>query len=498
MGKGKSAGNWGHDRHADNFHKKLDKQREKDEILAQQEEEEVRPKKKSKTKLSVKGYHRAMILSHDTHEKKEERRVKLHMTKVRRQLDKLRTRLERWDEVQERADYKKAMIEAEKQRKKEEEEAVPGFKRKRSVRLGPETWKLRGPARPAQEVYDFDTRYVDPYIKAHKDALVKAQRSINAFHIFKDKFGKLEGGDDNDGEENQESADDKPSPLLIDTCRLYLAQSMQFALLGIEGRKFKTARETLLDIISLEGYGTLSPITNARCRLMRMYLDANRPGSARRLWEKLPSDYSSVWIRYSAALLEFVSWKVLGEEGSSEKSAMDLLVEAIRGNVYCAYYLSFHDTFHQVMEYTEEVDDAEDSTLEQAIEYCNSEQMGSWMGTEGAVEWVQSVVLHTLNDKSSGSGSSVGADNHGKDTDDASENNKNNILQRGDLDWETGLDQLERDFDEDKSNDAESVNSNDDSIDGNDEEEAEVDFLMFAGMFRTSMEMLSDAGKFTL
>jgi hypothetical protein len=266
------------------------------------------------------------------------------------------------------------------------------------------------------------------------------------------------------------------SELLIQTCRQYLSSSMQYALLNMEAKRLKTARQIFNDIIDLEGAESLSPMTNARCRLMRMYLDANRPDSARRLWERLPSDYSSVWIRYSAALMEFVSWKVLNENGSTQETATKLLAQAIRSNVFCALYISFHDTFQQVMEYTDDVEDAEDGSLEQAIEYCNSEQMGNWLGSDGAVEWIREEVLRALN-------SHV-----------AEEDILHEDLSRNDLEWESRLGFLESQFDNERQNSLFSSETNQESL-RNPEEEEEVDTIMFAGMFRTCMDMLSDAGR---
>jgi hypothetical protein len=310
-------------------------------------------------------------------------------------------------------------------------------------------------------------------MKAREEEIAKAKRSVNAFFICKGKFGQAF---------HNENRPKGCTELLDKTCREFLAISMQYALLNLEAKKFKSARETLLEIIELEGYSTVTPMTNARCRLMRMYLNANRPDSARRLWEKLPSDYTSVWIRYSAALLEFVSWKILEEEGSTQETAEELLVQAIRGNMYCAYYIGFHETFEQIMEYTEDVEDAEDGTLEQAIEYCNSEQMGSWVGTEGAIEWVQSVIVRVLNSETISG------------------------LSLSDLAWEDKLDEMEKSFEEDQANNRDEDNnvdeksveseSDDDNEDAEDIDET-VDLGMFIGMFRTSMEMLQDAGAFS-
>lgn len=474
-GVSKSTGNWTGDVHRSRLSKKIDKQNMMDAKRAEKEMDdpsstEQQPKAK---KQKVSGYHRSMLLSHDSLEKREEKKVLLHITKAKRHIEKLRARLEAWDEVQEIANIK-ALEEEERERKRKEDEAnAPGPKKRAFRGFRPETWKLRGAARPAHEVYDFDTRYVCPHMKAREEEIAKAKRSVNAFFICKGKFGQAF---------NDENRPKGCTELLDKTCREFLAISMQYALLNLEAKKFKSARETLLEIIELEGYSTVTPMTNARCRLMRMYLNANRPDSARRLWEKLPSDYTSVWIRYSAALLEFVSWKILEEEGSTQETAEELLAQAIRGNIYCAYYIGFHETFEQIMEYTEDVEDAEDGTLEQAIEYCNSEQMGSWVGTEGAIEWVQSVIVRVLN----------------------SENISG--LSFSDLAWEDKLDEMEKLLEEDQRNNIDEDNdvdeksvendSDDDNEDAEDIDET-VDLGMFIGMYRTSMEMLQDAGAFS-
>jgi hypothetical protein len=471
-GGSKSTGNWTGDVHRSRLSKKIDKQNMMDAKRAEKEMDDPsssteQPKAK---RQKVSGYHRSMILSHDSLEKREEKKVLLHITKAKRHIEKLRARLEAWDEVQEIANIKAIEEEERERRRKEEETNAPGPKKRAFRGFRPETWKLRGAARPAYEVYDFDTRYVCPHMKAREEEIAKAKRSVNAFFICKGKFGQAY---------NDENRPKGCTELLDKTCREFLSISMQYALLNLEAKKFKSAREALLEIIELEGYLTLTPITNARCRLMRMYLNANRPDSARRLWEKLPSNYTSVWIRYSSALLEFVSWKLLEEEGSTQETAEELLAHAIRANMFCAYYIGFHETFEQVMEYTDDVEDAEDGTLEQAIEYCNSEQMGSWVGTEGAIEWVQSVIVRVLNSEIVSG------------------------LSSSDLAWEDKLNEMEKLL-EHQTNERDAVEPDDETLFKNEsdddcveDDDETVDLGMFVGMYRTSMEMLQDADAFS-
>jgi tetratricopeptide (TPR) repeat protein len=363
-----------------------------------------------------------------------------------------------WDDQEEKRLEQERL---EMERKEQEEGEAPP---KRKGRKGPETWQLKGAARPAWQVYDFDTRYVDPHLKAHQAAKQKAQRIRNIFSLCKGRFG--------------DAVDDVPQP----HCREFLALLMQLGNLSQQANQLKTARAAFLECMELES--TNPHTTPARCQLMKLYLEANRPESARRLWEKVSPEDPSVWIRYSAALIEYVSWKLLEEPGSTEETARILLTQAIKSNVFCAYYLAFWSSFEGILEHAEEIMDAtEDFPLEEAIEYCNSEQgYGAWQGTEGAVDWIKEVILTTLN----------GASAYG--------------LSRENLAWKEKLLAIKASYeenaepseggdeDEEEKSDSEPQDDESDSEDAEDEE-SEVDGAMFAEMFGLAMEMLQDSGK---
>ena len=386
-------------------------------------------KGKSKNKME-----RAALLDHGTSDKKEAQKLNLHIIKTKRTVDALRDRLKQWDAVNEAKLQKEADA---KRRKQEEENAAKeaGIVKKRQ-RLGPESWNLRGAARPAWEVYDFDTRYVDPHLKAHEEAKASIQRSQNMLVLYKNKFG---------------------GPETPPVCREYLGLLMQLGLLYRQANKIKAARSTLLEVMDLDSLE--KPITLARCHLMRLYLEANRPESVQRLLERLPKNDKSVWIQYSRVLVEYREGK---KNDRSELEAA--FVAAVKTNVYCAFYLSFGDTFDDAIEYAEEIEDATDEEpLEEAIEYCNSEQRQAWEDAEGLQEWTQTFILAVLKGK---------RDNCG--------------LTPADLDWETPLQRIEAAARAARA--AEDENA-DDEVDGAEEE---VDVLMFAGMFRTGMEMVED------
>ena len=478
-GGGGGGGGWGAAEHEG---------REAHNVAALEKRLAKRRKKKRRLDTDEDGNlntYKRTALSHDTADKIDAGKLRLHITKTKRAVEMERDRLRSWDDVEE----KKRAAEEERKRREDAERTAAekanggSLKKKRKGRAGPETWKLRGAARPAWEVYDFDTRYVDPHMKEHEEAMAKASRVRNLLSLYRGRFGEMKGDDDGESdaegtsENPKKTTDYPPQPY----CRNFLALLMQLGHLCVEAKKFKMAREAFLEVMELEGTGEDSAVvTTARSRLMRMYLEANRPDSARRLWERLPHD-NSAWIRYSAALIEFVSWQLLEEEGSSRNSAEDLLCMAIAASPFCAFSIAFHATFERVMEYGDELEDEEPGSLQESIEYTHSEQMGSWLGTEGAVEWMQGVVLRLLN----GGRSAIKSD--------AADEARTQLQS-----WEVLLGRIEEDFEASEKEEEEEEEADDDSNEANDSEDynpEEPDMLMYTGMFRTAMDMLTDAGE---
>jgi hypothetical protein len=480
---------------------------------------------------------RSAILTRDSKEKHQQVKLRLHMKRIQRQLHQLRCRLEAWDdniikeknqkeindkEINDNDDDGKrpsqndtkttatststTIINTTHQGSSCGPPPPPPPRRRKKGRLGPETWKLKGAARPAWQVYDFDTRHVDPYQQAHYQAAQRIARSRNIMVLCQGRFG-------------HEQDKDVPQPY----CRQYLALLMQLGLLAIQSKQLfnnnnnnnsnsnnnKTARQAFTECMDLDS--TDHPITLARCYLMRMYMqDAiihhhhqqqqqeEQPPppleSVRHLYQqRLSPNDPSVWIRYSAVLMEYIRWKKQQnkkeENDSTQTTAERWLARAMRYNIFCAYYLAFWETFDQVMEHTDEIEDANDSSpLEEAIEYCNSEQLRNWKGTDGAREWILQVIMRVLN------GGSVGTDD-----------DKVTAL---DLDWRVKLDHIHNNtcssvdknimghvssWEEDKISYTRGNDNNDD--DNNDDEESMVDLAMFATMFETAMEMLEASGQ---
>ena len=270
---------------------------------------------------------------------------------------------------------------------------------------------------------------------------------------------------------------------------------------------------------------------------MNMYLSCNRPESARELWTRLRGD-GSAWVRYSEALIEYASWNVLGERGSTAGVAESALARAIRGNVYVVYLLGWGRTFEKAMEYTDEVVGGgimvgkEGGSLLEAIEYgCRCYRpssssadggdgtsgrdeddddedrdagMAMWLGTEGSLDWARSVVLRVLNEN--------------EDDGEVGEGGRSDPdrLTKADLlCWEGRLNVEEEEFErarkerEDRrelsgkdsgveaDGDGDDASGRGDDDDDDDEEYEEgPDVPMYAGMFRTAMDWLQDAGEF--
>ena len=273
-------------------------------------------------------------------------------------------------------------------------------------------------------MYDFDVRYVDPYLQAHDEAHARARRVQNMLSpkIF--------------------------DPHGIPECRQYLGLLMQLGYVCQEANQYKTAREAWLECISLDHTTSSTndePLTSARDALMRLYVKLERYQDAYKLGQQLAHD-SSVWIRYHTALAAC-------QLNLVHEDQQQCMVAAVQSNVFCAYYLvHYNETFSKVMEYTEELEDAEtepQSSLEEAIEYCGNgmdSAMAMWQQNPKALDALRAVL-------------------------------KSDLLSIQDLDWSGRLQSIEDEFHRHSS-----------------EEEDGVDLSMYAGQFRTAMEMLDDTG----
>lgn len=513
---------------------------------------------------------RTAHLTHNTREKRDLMKLQLHMTQTQRAVTALRHRLVHWDPVAEAAvaQQQQQKRDAEKDAAKNNngnnlDEATEATKKKKKGRKGPESWKLRGAARPAWEVYDFDVRHVDPHIKAHQDAAARTQRSLNLLTLYKGRFALQQ----DPGQPQQQESPPPPSPdsttntinttitrRVVDSvahthqiaaAREYLRLLMQLGYLHQEAKQYKSARNAWLECVELEGDSTATAvITSARESLMRMYVELQRYDAAYRLGDRwrttttsatapitTPStsystvDDSSIWIRYSMALVACMhnnnKNNVSAEQEMSPEQLDEIMIQAVQCNIFAAYYLCHYKTFAQVVEYTEDLqqqqylsedDDDEapqSSLLLEALDYCTSPHGGVlWQTTAGAIEALQRVMMMMPCNRTSSS-------------------QARRQLLPSDLEWSERLSQMEVQFLTNKSQSSSSqvtarrnerittihsetdpeCDSRKDDKGEEDEEDSnaggddnkknnnnQVDLTMFAGMFRTAMEMLIDSG----
>jgi tetratricopeptide (TPR) repeat protein len=491
---------------------------------------------------------RTAVLTHNTSEKRNAMRLKLHITRTKRELETQKAQLTCWDPVS--YYQRKQAQELEKQQHEQEQAAAENGNRgpkKERRRKGPESWKLKGAARPAWQVYDFDTRYVCPHIAAHEQHQERTKRSLNLLALCRqqqeqpqlkppsillssstavsnDKKNDNDCPDENSDNKDQ-AKDENENDSLMFLCRDYLALLMELGHLYLQAKQFKSAREAWLQCLELDYAG----MTTAGDELMRMYLDLQRHEAAFRIGQRILSPQqkssssgssSSAWIVYSTAL---VAWHLKDEK------AAEYLEQAIRFNPFCAYYLAFWNTFDGVMEYTHELEREEDddddappqSSLEEAIEYCSShdnQQAKRWIAMGGHValrdillrtiqkthpslartdvDWnVRLVKLEQFCQEQEEAEAAIAAevaanelqeDNHEKNTTDSSTTPEVAAEKNDEQQQETASSSTSSNDDGDDEDDEENNSSSNESM------PPKVDLAMFVGMFRTAMEMVQE------
>ena len=129
----------------------------------------------------------------------------------------------------------------------------------------------------------------------------------------------------------------------------------------------------------------------ARHRQLACHLDNAEADRARQLLDAFPGDKSALFC-YSRALIEFLSLQ-LKESGTSEKSRDDLLMSAYDSNPYAAFALANHGVFEQVVEHAGGLMDdmAPPGSVEDALRYF-TQNLPLWQEIEGALDWVRDKV----------------------------------------------------------------------------------------------------------
>jgi hypothetical protein len=423
-------------------------------------------------------------LTHETKEKKSAMQLRLHWIRTQKKVGALKDRLSAWDPQDEHSIVVglEECDQADQGNESADDEETP---KKRKGRKGPESWKLRGAARPAHEVYDFDVRYVDPHMAALDGAHAKARRTINALAVYKGRVSALLLLSASDEEENATATRDDATltPRLLSLLRRYLSLLMQYGHLSLELKRYKTAREAWLECVDLEGdpppstpadgdatgshSGAEVPcsVTTAREALVRMDLQQSPPRveSAWKFLSQRAASDKTAWIAYTRALVGCLL----------QRTDSDALVaDAIRSNVYCAYYLAFLDEFRSAVEYTEdlfEADAAPQTDLELALEYCTDELLAKLWQSSGGTKLLRRSISDAL------------AGRHG-------------TLHPADVEINDRLDRLQQELSK-REKPRQGPYDTDAAGASSAAPDPPVDVEMYVGMFRTAVEMIQESGQ---
>lgn len=116
-------------------------------------------------------------------------------------------------------------------------------------------------------------------------------------------------------------------------------------------------------------------------------IDEGRGAEARELIDKFEGAQESAVLAYCRVILEYVSWEVLEEAGSSEEVVRAAFHKAFALNPFIAVVISAHETFFQVVEFVDEIKEPAPGSIEEAFVYC-AQNIGVWLDTVGADAWI--------------------------------------------------------------------------------------------------------------
>ncbi len=126
---------------------------------------------------------------------------------------------------------------------------------------------------------------------------------------------------------------------------------------------------------------------DAKQRILRCYMDIADAAKARALIEKFSDDKSCCFV-YTKVLIEYISFKLLKEAGSSEELCNATLEHACNTNPYALYALTYNSVFTDAIEHASLIRSAPEGSVEDAISFFDSD-LELWLDVEGAIEWLR-------------------------------------------------------------------------------------------------------------
>jgi hypothetical protein len=225
-------------------------------------------------------------------------------------------------------------------------------------RLGPETWKLRGAARPWAELPE---NREGPAIEDENG------RAITPYVDGADKWNGLMG---------KFSADPET--------REYLSVLFKFAEACCESGFTNQACEHYEEALRLDKEDKMG----ARARMVSCLMD---DGEAQRARGVIDADTTgNAAMQYHKAMIEFVAWSINDEVegGACEELATAELKKAFDANPYFLVWVVHENVFNQVVEYVNEIKEWETQpgSVEEAFVVAGRDGP-LWAETDGALEW---------------------------------------------------------------------------------------------------------------
>ncbi|KAJ0408653.1 hypothetical protein ATCC90586_006354 [Pythium insidiosum] len=270
----------------------------------------------------------------ENQEKKDQNRKRMRVVQLQRSLDR-----------------------KEKELRNYPKNPVPAKEPRPKGPLRPEEWKLKGAARPAAML----ARIAAGELDERGNEIPKPIETI-------DLFKQLQ-------QEKKLAQDPRSREYLV--ILKQLAEACCQA--GMPDRGIKNYRLCM----TLDKEDTLRSREGLTCAL----IDEGKGAEARALIEKYRGNASAV-LAYCRVILEYVSWEVLEEEGSSEEVVREAFLEAFQLNPFIAVFISAHESFFQAVEYVEDIKEPQVGTIEEAFVYCCN-NIGVWLDTVGASAWIE-------------------------------------------------------------------------------------------------------------
>ena len=138
---------------------------------------------------------------------------------------------------------------------------------------------------------------------------------------------------------------------------------------------------------------------SARQQLIVVYMDDAEAAHARALADEFADDHSCAF-EFTRALLNFLAWSVLAEEGYTEAMATASLCAAISANPWAALFMVHADVFTRIVD-PDFVDNLPRAAFEavgsvdEAFKYC-VEGLSMWADCDGAIKWLTAKVRADL------------------------------------------------------------------------------------------------------